>query len=95
MSKKVFAVLLAAVFVFGSLATVAQAGNIVSDHIVPFCKCVTAKPHCGWTQGQCVSFFVKRCNGNNWPVKICKSHWRKFWCFKNVGQCVSFLRTWK
>ncbi|MHC5032828.1 MAG: hypothetical protein ACYTGU_18435 [Planctomycetota bacterium] len=91
MNKKLLVVAFAAVLVFGSLATVAQAGNFISDAVVPYCKHIAAYGHI--SVGECVSYYAQDFNngGNSGPAKFCQDAWQWFG-FKNVGQCVSFFR---
>lgn len=52
----------------------------------------------GLSHGQCVSTAVHfaqacSCEGNNWPVCVCKSTLNFGLYFDNLGQCVSAIRT--
>ena len=94
MNKKLLVVAFAAVLVFGSLATVAHAGNFISGAVVPHCK---AHWSYGFASlGDCISYYAKDFNngGRSGPAKYCQDVWH-YYGFKNVGDCVSYYRTWK
>jgi hypothetical protein len=90
--RKILIVALAVLFVFGSLATVSDAGNKLTWWN-NFCKCTDNM----WfdNHGQCVSFIATHWNnGNDGKVRFCKwlqdekPGWFDCW-FDNLGDCVN------
>ena len=95
MNKKLLVVAFAVALVFGSLVSVAEAGNFISKYVVPHCKYYVSNGYYYDNVGDCVSDYARYINNrNDWPAKFCQDYWYYFG-FDNVGDCVSFHRNWK